>query len=1015
MFLSDICIRRPVFATVINIMLVLLGVIAYNRLSVREYPKIAEPTVTVETIYTGASAEIMESQVTKPLEDSLAGIEGIEVMSSISRQQNSQITVRFKLSRDPDNAAADVRDRVSRARGNLPVGVKEPIISKVEADAEPILYLAFFSDRHSPMEISDYADRNVKDLIQNLDGVANAVIFGDRKMSMRLWLDPEKLAAYGVTTQDVETALRNQNAQIPAGSIKSTNREFTIVSETDLRTTEEFNNMIVKRKGDSFVYFRDVGHAEIAAANKDVSALYNGEDSVALGVIQQATANPLAVSKEVNKALIKIRERLPEGMQIDVAYDTALFIDGSINAVYHTLIEAFILVILVIFLFLRNVRSTMIPLVTIPISLIASFMIMYILNFSVNTLTLLAMVLAIGLVVDDAIVVLENIYRHVEEGMDRVQAALKGTQEIAFAVVVMTLTLAAVYAPVAFIQARTGKLFIEFALTLAGAVLISGFTALTLSPMMCSLLLKQQKTHGKFYNFVEAGIVKMNHGYAKILDWALYHIAIVICIGLIIAGLGGLFFKLLSSELAPTEDRGTILVVAMAPEGATIDYTMNWMKWLEPIFESVPEIEKYFIVGGFPVASQGVAFMRLKDWSDRSRSQQSIVRELQPKIFNGIPGLLAFPINLPSLGRNAGSQPVTFVIQTTGSYAELDVMVKQMMAEARKFPGLINIDTDLNLNKPQISVDVDREKATAVGVKIDTLGRTLETMFSPKQVTRFERDGKQYDVLLEVGDSERTNPNQILSAYVRGDTGKMIQIGNLVSIKETVAPRELNHFNQLRAAKITASIAPGYTLGEALDYLDSAAHNILPANMQTDYDEESREFKESSSSLAITFILALFFIYLVLAAQFESFVSPLVIMFTVPLSISGALFALYITGGTLNIYSEIGLITLIGLITKHGILIIEFTNQLQERGYELLDAIREACLIRLRPILMTTGAMVLGAIPLALATGAGAESRNQIGWVIIGGMTIGTLFTLFIIPSIYALTKSKTKPNSHKA
>lgn len=1009
MMLSDICIRRPVFATVINIMLILLGIIAYNRLAVREYPKIEEPAVTVETFYTGASAEIMESQVTKPLEDSLAGIEGIEVMSSISRQESSQITVRFKLSRDPDNAAADVRDRVSRARGNIPPDVKEPIISKVEADAQPILYLAFYSDRHSGMELSDYADRNVKDLIQNLDGVANAIILGERRMSMRLWLDPEKLAAYGVTTQDVETALRNQNAQIPAGSIKSTSREFTILSQTDLQTPEQFNSLIVKRKGDSFVHFRDVGHAEIAPADVNRAARFNGKEAVALGVIQQATANPLLVSAGVKKLLPKLRERLPEGMEIEIAYDSSVFIDSSIKEVYHTLLEAFVLVILVIFLFLRNVRSTMIPLVTIPISLIASFMIMYMMHFSVNTLTLLAMVLAIGLVVDDAIVVLENIYRHVEAGMDRVEAALLGSREISFAIIVMTLTLAAVYAPVAFIQARTGKLFVEFALTLAGAVLISGFTALTLSPMMCSILLRHEKSHGWFYNFIEAGIIKLNNSYAKLLNLALEHVKTVICIGLIVAGFGFYFFKSLPSELAPVEDRGTILVIATAPEGSTIDYTMDWMKWIEPVFESVTEIDKYFIVGGFPVVSQGVAFARLDDWDVRKRKQQAIVRQLQPKIYNDIPGIRAFPINPPSLGRKGTAQPVSFVIQTTGSYEELDAMVNQVMAEARKFPGIMNLDTDLKLNKPQITVDVDRDKTTAVGVKVDTLGRTMETMFSAKQVTRFEREGKQYDVLLEVGDNQRKNPSQILSAYVRGDNNKMIQLGNLVSITETVAPRELNHFNQLRAAKITANIAPGYTLGEALAYLDDIAKNILPTNMQTDYDEESREFKESSSSLAATFILALCFIYLVLAAQFESFISPLVIMLTVPLSIAGALFALYMTGGTLNIYSEIGLITLIGLITKHGILIVEFSNQLEAKGYDALDAVREACHLRLRPILMTTGAMVLGAIPLAIASGAGAESRNQIGWVIIGGMTIGTLFTLFIIPSIYALVRRKLR------
>lgn len=1007
MTLSDICIRRPVLATVINIMLILLGVIAYDRLQIREYPKIDEPSITIETNYPGASAEIIESQVTKPLEESLAGIEGIEVMSSISRQESSQITIRFKSLRDPDYAAADVRDRVSRAREYLPKDIQEPVIKKVQADAQPIIYLAFYSDHHSAMELTDYADRNVKDLLQNLNGVANVLIIGERKISMRLWLNPEKMAAYGITTQDIEKALRSQNAQIPSGSIKSIHREFTILSETNLKTPEEFDNLIIKHKGDSLVYFKDIGYAEIAPADHNRSARFNGKESVALGIIQQAAANPLMVSNEVKALLPKLLDRLPEGMHLDVAYDSSVFIDSSISKVYWTFLEAFILVILVIFLFLRNIRSTMIPLVTIPISLIATFMIMYLLNFSINTLTLLAMVLAIGLVVDDAIVVLENIYRYVEAGMNRVEASLKGSKEIAFAVIVMTFTLVAVYTPVAFIQARTGKLFTEFALTLAGAVLISGFIALTLSPMMCSLLLKHEKKHGKFYNFIENGIIRLNHNYAKLLNWALENVKKVVVIGLIIAAIGITFFKLLSSELAPIEDRGTIIAIAIAPEGSTIDYTMHWMKWLEPIFQSVPEIEKYFVVGGFPVVSQGIAFARLKDWDDRHKKQQAIVRALQPKIFNNIPGIMAFPINPPSLGRMATSQPISFVVQTTGSYEELDKMVNKLIAEARKFPGLINIESDLKLNKPQIVVDVDREKAATLGVKIDTLGKTLQTLFSSQRVTRFEKEGKQYDVLLEVESDQKRNPDQILSAYVRGENNKMIQLANLISIKETVAPRELNHFNQLRAAKITANISSGYTLGDALNFLDKAARNILPNNMQTDYDEESREFRESSSSLAITFILALCFIYLVLAAQFESFVSPLIIMLTVPLSISGALFALYITGGTLNIYSEIGLITLIGLITKHGILIIEFANQLEAKGYSVINAVKEACQLRLRPILMTTGAMVLGAIPLAIATGAGAESRNQIGWVIIGGMTIGTFFTLFIIPSIYSLIRNK--------
>lgn len=1008
---TNICIRRPVFATVLNIMLILLGMIAYDRLPIREYPKIEEPIVTVSTTYTGASAELVESQITKPLEDSLAGIEGIETITSISRQELSQITIRFKLTRSPDNAAADVRDRVSRARGDIPAEVREPIISKVEADAEPILYLAFFSGRHSQMELTDYADRYVKSLLQNLNGVANVQIYGERRISMRIWLQPDLMTAYGVTTEDIEHALISQNIQIPGGLINSTSSEFTILSKTDLTTAEEFNEIIVKHKKNAVVHLKDIAKAQIAPSDTRSFIRFNGEEAVALGVIKQATANPLDVSKEVNALLPKIRENLPKGMQIDLAYDSAIFIDRSINSVYHTLIEAFVLVVLVIFLFLRNIRSTLIPVITIPISLIGTFMIMYLFNFSINTLTLLALVLAIGLVVDDAIVMLENIYRHMEEGMDRMQAALKGSQEIAFAIVVMTLTLAAVYAPVAFIQARTGRLFIEFALTLAGSVIISGFVALTLSPMMCSKILKYQKNHGKLFTLVENGINYIHDKYSNTLNWVLNHIKIVIALGIIIAGFGVLYLKLLPSELAPTEDRGIVLVIAQAPEGSTIEYTEHWMKQIEPYFAAVPEIEKYFIVGGVPVVSGGIGFAALKDWNKRSRKQQVIINELQPELFYNIPGILAFPINLPSLG-STESQPISFIIQTTGTFEELNKIAEQFVNEIQKNPNILNINTDLKLNKPQISVKIDREKAAAMGINVDTIGRTLETLFSPKQITRFENIGKQYDVILQVSAEERQNPHQILQASVRAPNGKMVKLSNLVTLKETVAPRELNHFNQLRAVTIKANLAVGYSLGDALNFMESTAKKILPANMQINYSGESREYKEASASLIITFILAIFFIYLVLAAQFESFISPLVIMLTVPLSMTGALLALYLSGGSINIYSQIGLITLIGLITKHGILIVEFSNHLEAQGRPVIEAIKEACSIRLRPILMTTGAMVLGAVPLAIATGAGAESRNQIGWVIIGGMTLGTLFTLFIIPAIYAVVHKPKKPIS---
>jgi multidrug efflux pump len=986
-------------------MLILVGFIAYERLTVREYPKIDEPVVTVTTDYLGASAEIIESQISKPLEDSLAGIEGIEVISSISRQQTSQITIRFKLSRDPDSAAADVRDRVARARAQLPPEIEEPIIAKVEADAQPIIYIAFFSDRHSPMEISDYADRYVKDRLQNLSGVADVSIFGERRISMRLWLKPERLAAYNMTVQDVETALRSQNVEIPAGLIESQNREFTVLSETDLRTPAQFEQIIIKKNGDSFVRFKDVGRAQIAPADERRTTRFNGKDAVALGVIKQATANPLEVSQGIKNVLPELEASLPQGMQLNVAYDSSVFIDRSIKEVYKTIVEATVLVILVIFFFLRNVRSTIIPLVTIPVSLIGTFMMMYMFGFSINTLTLMSMVLAIGLVVDDAIVMLENIYRHIENGMSPMDAAFKGSSEIAFAVIAMTLTLAAVYAPIAFSQGRTGKLFTEFALTLAGSVIISGFIALTLSPMMCSRFLKHEKKHGEMFNIIENWINKLQANYVKLLDWSLRHSKIVICIGIAVALMGGVFFKLLPSELSPLEDRGVIIAIGIAPEGSTIDYTTGWMKKMEPMFAAIPEAEKYFVVGGMPSVSQGIAFVRLKDWTQRHRKQKEIAAQLSPQLFGGIVGIMSFAINPPSLGRSAASKPIEFVVQTTGTYEELNTVVGKLMAEVQKFPGIVALDTDLKLNKPQISVTLNRDKAASSGVNVDTVGRTLETMLGGRKVTRFKQEGQQYDVIVKIEDEQRTNPTDISQMYVRGNDNKMIELSNLIDLKETVAPRELNHFNQLRSAKITANLAPGVTLGTALNFMQDKAKEILPANMMFDYDGESREFKQSSASLATTFIMALFFIYLVLAAQFERFINPLIIMLSVPLSMAGALMALYLSGGTLNIYSQIGLITLIGLITKHGILIVSFSQQLEASGKDVIESLREACHLRLRPILMTTGSMVLGALPLAISHGAGAESRNQIGWVIIGGMTVGTIFTLFVIPVIYALVR----------
>jgi multidrug efflux pump len=1010
MVLSDLSIKRPVLASVMSLVIILIGLISYQRLPVREYPKIDEPVVNVETTYPGATAEIIESQITQPLEESLAGIEGIDIITSTSRPERSQITIKFLLTRDPDEAANDVRDRVSRVRSMLPAEITEPVISKVEADAQPTIYLAFSSTSHTPLEITDYADRYVKDRLQNIQGVSNVMILGDRRYAMRIWLDQARLAGYGLTPQDVENALRQQNVEIPSGRIESQEREFTVLSETDLRSAEQFENLILKQTSGYPVRLKDVGRAELGARSERTVVRFKGNAAVALGVVRQATANPLDISSDVRAMLPRIEESLPAGMQVNIAYDSAIFIERSIDNVFITILEAVGLVTLVIFLFLRSFRSTLIPLVTIPVSLIGAFGIMYVCGFTINTLTLLAMVLAIGMVVDDAIVMLENIHRHVENGMTPRAAAFKGSREIAFAVIAMTLTLAAVYAPIGFMEGRTGRLFTEFALTLAGAVVVSGFVALTLSPMMCLKLLRQQKRHGKVYDFIERGMVAMTDGYQRLLRFTLRINLVVLAIGLGVAASAWVLFGMLQSELAPTEDRGTIVGVGIGPEGATVAYTDRYARMMEEVFATTPEVERYFVVSGFPVVSQIIAFAGLEPWEERSRKQQEIAQEMQPKLFGGIPGIMSFAVNPPSLGQNAMAQPVQFVIQSSASYQELQAMTEAVVNEARQWPGFLNLDTDLKLNKPQLAVQVDRDKAMDVGVEVAAIGRTLETMLGGRQVTRFKRDGKQYDVVVQVADADRVTPDDLSAIHVRGSGGGMIPLSNLVTVQETVAPRELNHFNQLRSAKITANLAPGYALSDGLAKLEEIADRLLPANAMVDYDGPSREFKESSASLYITFLLALAFIYLVLAAQFESFVDPFIILLSVPLSITGALLALWLTGHTLNIYSQIGLVTLIGLITKHGILIVEFANQLCEEGKSKLEAVIESATLRLRPILMTTGAMVLGTLPLALASGAGAESRQAIGWVIVGGMSFGTVLTLFLVPTAYLLIARRHAP-----
>ena len=1001
MSLPEICIRRPVFASVLSLLLILVGVVAYARLPVREYPAIDQPVVSVVTNYPGASPEIMETQVTQVLEASIAGIAGIDVLSSSSRQESSRITARFTLDTDPDDAAADVRDRVSRVRGRLPDEIDEPVIRKVEADADPILYLAFTSARMSPLDITDFVDRDARDRLQNLPGVAEVQILGERRYAMRIWVDRDRLAAYGLTVQDLEGSIRRQNLEVPAGRIESVDREFTVLSRTGLTTPEEFAAVVVKDADGFAVTLGDVARIEIGPADERRATRLNGRNSVTIGIIKQATANPLDVAREVRTALPSLVEVLPEGMEVVIANDTTVFIERSISAVFVTIAEAVGLVVLVTLLFLRSFRATLIPVVTIPVSLIATFGLMYAAGFSINTLTLLALVLAIGLVVDDAIVVLENVYRHIERGERPFDAALIGTREIVFAVIAMTLTLAAVYAPVALTPGRTGRLFIEFALALAGAVIVSGFVALTLTPMMCSRLLVPHGPENVAARLARRALEATERGYARLLGLVLRRSWLLVPLVGLVLGAGVALFQRTPSELSPAEDRGYIRASVRGPEGATIDWTTRNLAQIEPIVAAVPEVATTFLIAGVPEVTRGVVVIRLKPWEERTRSQQQVLTELRPQLAR-VPGMVASPSSPPSLGQDSRSPPVQLVIQTSGSYADLAQVTERFVRAVEDWPGVTDVTGELTLATPQLEVELDRQKIADLGLDVDTVGRTLESFLAGRTVTRFNQNAEQYDVIVQVADADRKEPDDLSAIYVRGRGGEMVQLSNLVSLRETVAARELNRHNQLRAATVYAALAPDYTIGEALDHFETVAREVLPEDFRYDFSGPSREFKQAGSSILLIFGLALAFIYLLLAAQFESFVSPLLIMVTVPLSMAGAFLAMHLTGGTLNVYSQIGLVTLIGLITKHGILIVEFANKAVEAGATRRDAALEAAELRLRPILMTTAAMVLGAIPLALAHGAGAESRQQIGWVIVGGMSLGTLLTLFVLPALYA-------------
>jgi multidrug efflux pump len=1029
MVLSEISIQRPVLAIVMSLLIVLVGYLSFTRMAVREYPNIDPPVVSVRTVYKGATAQVMESAITQPLEDSLSGIEGIKTIKSQSREEVSQITITFVTAREIDGAANDVRDRVARIRKNLPAASDNPVVSKIEADAQPMMWIALTSDRYSPMEMSDYADRYLTDPLKALPGVASVIIGGERKYAMRVWLDRERLAAQGLTARDVEDALNRQNLDSPSGRIESTQREFTVQARTDLRSPEEFNNMIIKEVNGYPIRLKDVGRAAPGPYENRKIVRVRGEEALGLGIVKQSTANTLEVAQAAKAMLPRLQAMVEAGMpgmKMWVAVDTSQFIEASIHSVFETIIVALILVVLVIFFFLREFRATLIPAITIPVSIIGHFTFLKALGFSINTLTLLGVVLSIGLVVDDAIVVLENIHRHIEDGMKPYKAALLGSKEIGFAVIAMTITLAAVFTPLSFAQGNTGKLMTEFALTVATSVIVSGFVALTLVPMMCSRMLKHE--HSWVYRKTEPFFEGMVGGYRAVLSASLRHRWVIGVVFVVVLGAMYWLFTQLKGELSPEEDRSLFLAFVIAPEGSSMQYTDGYMHAVEEIAKGVPEIDTMFAVVApglerpNPV-NLGIAFSVLKPWDQRTRTQQQITKELSPKLYGGLPGALSFVKGLPPLGQPLFSKKVEYVIYGN-TYEELQGKVNKIMAKLSQYPGITGLDTDLKLNKPQLAVKIDRDKAAALGVSMETIGHTLETLLGGFDVTRYKHEGKQYDVVVQMEDDKRRQPSDLTSIYVRGDDGSLHQLSNLVSLSETVAPKELNHFDKQRAAIINGEPAGGASLGQVLDHIDELVKSELGADTRTDLDNVSREFRESSGQLWQTFGLALIFIYLILSAQFESFVGPFVIMVTVPLAMTGAVLAMWINakldhGGTLNVYSQVGLVMLVGLITKHGILIVEFANQLRVKGMERIEAVTEAATLRLRPILMTTAAMVLGAVPLALARGAGAESRQAIGWVVVGGLLLGTLLTLFVIPTVYSLLVRKVRipgeePEAHR-
>ena len=1000
MKLSDLSIRRPVLASMVSLALVLFGAIGYTRLAVREFPDVDPPIVSVSTELPGANPQVVESAVTDILEEELSTVEGLRTLTSSSAEGFSNITLEFNLDRGVEAAAQDVRDKVARVRGRLPEDVREPVVAKQEADAQPFFWLALSGENYDLLQLSDVGDRLVKSRLQTLPGVGQARIFGERRFSMRVWLSAAELSARGLTVQDVQQAIRSRNVEVPAGRIESDRREFTVRSLGELKTPTEFSELVVSNDSGVLVKLEDLGRVELGAEDERSALRFKGTPAVAIGVVRQSKANIIQVADAITRELPRIQESLPPGVKLSVAFDESIFVSRSILEAEETLLIAAGLVVIIIFLFLRNLRATIIPGLAIPTSIVATFAIMYFLGFSINNFTLLALTLAIGIVVDDAIIVLENAYRHQEElGESPEAAATNGTREIGFAVIATTISLVAVFTPLAFLKGSTGRLFNEFGIAVAGSVVISGFVALTLTPMLCARILRVPPRHGALYRVLENGFDALATGYARTLRAAVrYRYAVVGLVLLLTLG-AVVVFRTLKREFVPPEDKGWFFSIIIAPEGSSLAYTDGYQRQAEAVLSKTKDVDSYFsVVNIGDGVSRGMIFTNLVDFKQRTRSIQEIIGEVQGGYF-AIPGVFAFANNPPAFGFGS---PVQFVIQNP----DFDLLVKgndTLLARARQVKGLLNVDSDLRVNKPELTVNFDRDRAEDLGVPVGDVATTLQVLLGGNRTSTFTRNNKQYDVIVQLDPRARATPSDMTGLYVRGRGGELIKLEALANVKEGVGPRELNHFNRVRSSTLTASLAPGFTLGEALDSLTRIAGEVLPKGSSTALAGESRELEESGSSLYFAFLLALLVVFMVLASQFESLIHPFTVLLAVPLAVTGALFTLKLAGATLNLYSQIGMILLIGLVTKNSILLVEYINQLKERGLSTVEAALEAGRIRLRPILMTSVATVMGATPIAFGLGAGSISRRPLGYAIVGGVLFSTLLTLYVVPAVYVI------------